>query len=100
MVSELAAEEYLTDPQVAEWLHVDSRTTLRWRTDGGGPPFVRVGARRILYRRADVEAWLAARTFAHRAAEAAAYTQSPASRWGSDERELPAAARPGKQAGA
>jgi excisionase family DNA binding protein len=61
---------FLTDPQLAALLHVDDRTTLRWRNNGSGPPFVRVGPRRILYRRSDVDAWLAARTFPHRAAEA------------------------------
>jgi len=66
------ADEFLTDPQLCELLHVNDRTLLRWRNAGGGPPFVRVGPRRLLYRRRDVEAWLAARTFAHRAAEAVA----------------------------
>jgi predicted DNA-binding transcriptional regulator AlpA len=64
-----ATDEFLTDEQLAALIHVDGRTTLRWRNAGGGPPFVRVGPRRILYRRSDVEAWLDARTFPHRAAE-------------------------------
>ena len=62
--------EFLTDDQLCKLLHVNKRTTLRWRRDGGGPAFVRAGERRIIYRRDDVEAWLAARTFPHRAAEA------------------------------
>lgn len=62
--------EYLTDPQVCALLHVVPRTTARWRSDGNGPAFVRAGGRRILYRRSDLERWLAGRTFAHRAAEA------------------------------
>jgi predicted DNA-binding transcriptional regulator AlpA len=64
------ADEYLTDPQLGSLLDVTGRTTSRWRRDGNGPPFVRVGKRRILYRRADVDRWLADRTFPHRAAEA------------------------------
>ena len=64
--------EFLTDQQLCQMLHIDGRTSLRWRRDGGGPPFVRAGERRILYRRADVDAWIAARTFAHLAAEAVA----------------------------
>lgn len=63
-------DELLTDAQLAKLLHVDGRTTLRWRTEGGGPPFIRVGARRVLYARTAVDEWLAARTFPHRAAEA------------------------------
>lgn len=67
-----SSDEYITDPQLCALLHVEDRTSLRWRTDGNGPPFIRVGKRRILYRRTDVEAWLAARTYKHRAAEAVA----------------------------
>lgn len=70
MDKDSGAEEFLTDWQLCALLHVDSRTTLRWRSDGDGPPFIRVGGRRILYRRGDIDAWLAARTFPHRAAEA------------------------------
>jgi Helix-turn-helix domain len=67
-----AGSDYLTDPQLAKYLYVTTRTTGRWRDDGSGPPFVRVGKRRILYRRADVLAWAAGRTFPHRAAESVA----------------------------
>jgi predicted DNA-binding transcriptional regulator AlpA len=65
-------DDFLTDAQTAELLHVTGRTTARWRAEGGGPPFVRAGGVRILYRRSDVLAWLAARTYPHRAAEAVA----------------------------
>lgn len=64
--------EFLTDAQLCALVDVTDRTTLRWRRDGGGPSFVRVGPRRVLYRRADVEKWIAARTFPHRAAESVA----------------------------
>lgn len=61
--------EFLSDAQLCELLRVTPRTTSRWRVDGTGPAFIRAGGRRILYRRADVNCWLAGRTFAHRAAE-------------------------------
>jgi predicted DNA-binding transcriptional regulator AlpA len=64
--------ELLTDAQLCGLLQVDARTTLRWRNVGDGPPFVRVGTRRVMYRKADIEAWIATRTFPHRAAEAVA----------------------------
>ena len=64
--------QFFTDAQLCALLHVDNRTTLRWRNAGGGPPFVRVGPRRILYRSVDVEAWISAHTYPHRASEAAA----------------------------
>ena len=31
--------------EVADWLGVSQRTLERWATDGGGPPFRRVGGR-------------------------------------------------------
>jgi predicted DNA-binding transcriptional regulator AlpA len=71
-MAETNAIQFLTDAQLCEMLHVDDRTTLRWRNAGGGPPFVRVGPRRILYRWVDVEAWISAHTYPHRASEAAA----------------------------
>ncbi len=66
---ETPPDKYLSDPQLCEKLHVTPRTTARWRASGEGPPFVRAGGARILYRERDVETWLAARTYAHRAAE-------------------------------
>jgi hypothetical protein len=69
--ADLPGREFMTDSQLCDMLGVVDRTTLTWRTDGGGPPYCRIGIGRgrILYRRRDVEAWLAARTFPHRAAE-------------------------------
>lgn len=68
------AAEFLTDAQLCAILHVTTRTTARWRSEGNGLPFVRAGGRRVLYLRADVDRWIASRTFAHRAAEAVAAT--------------------------
>jgi hypothetical protein len=66
-------DEFLTEEQLAMLLKVDKRTTMRWRFEGGGPSYVRVGIRRgrVLYRRRDVDVWLTARTFKHIAEEAA-----------------------------
>ena len=66
------AGEFLTDEQLAIMLNVTTRTTLRWRRDGAGPQYVRAGLRRVLYRRTDVLAWAASRTFATLAAETVA----------------------------
>jgi DNA-binding transcriptional MerR regulator len=63
------AGEFLSDAQVCAILRVTPRTTARWRVEGSGPPFIRAGGRRLLYRRADLDLWLSCRTFAHRAAE-------------------------------
>lgn len=69
-----SGDDFWTDAQLAKALQVTQRTTLRWRRDGGGPPFVRIGKHRILYRRASVEQWIDGRTYPHMAAEAAATT--------------------------
>ena len=67
----VADGDYLTQPQTEDRYKVSGRTLERMRATGDGPPFIRVGQRRILYRVADFEAWLAGRTHASRAAELA-----------------------------
>mgnify|MGYP006451159287 CR=1 FL=1 len=47
------AAKYLTDQNVP----VTVRTLDRWRSDGVGPPYVKVG-KRVAYRRASIDAWL------------------------------------------
>ena len=63
---------YLTEREYCERYHVGPRTAQRQRATGiGGPKYVRLGLRRIGYRLSDCEAWAAARTYQHRAAELA-----------------------------
>jgi predicted DNA-binding transcriptional regulator AlpA len=54
-----AVEELLTMPEVAELTRLPI-ATLRWyrATGQGGPKSGKVGGRRVMYRRADVEAWI------------------------------------------
>ena len=63
------SDEYLTTSELCIDYLVAPRTAARWRTTGEGPPFVRIGPRKVIYRKADIEAWLAGRTYQHRAAE-------------------------------
>ncbi len=64
------AEIFLTEDEFCKRFHVGPRTAQRWRHTGeGGPPWVRLGLRRIGYREADCEAWAASRTFTNRAEE-------------------------------
>ena len=49
--------EYLTQREAAELLRAGISTLERWRREGKGPPWYRV-ERRVLYPRAEVEAWL------------------------------------------
>lgn len=54
----------LTPKQAAKYLHLSHRTLETMRTRGGGPPFVKYGdgrSARVVYRRCDLDAWLASR---------------------------------------
>jgi hypothetical protein len=62
-------DAYLTERQFCGRYRVSARTAQRWRVTGDGPPFVRLGPHKIVYRLSDAEAWAAGRTFAHRADE-------------------------------
>jgi excisionase family DNA binding protein len=49
--------QYLTTAEAAEVLRLSSRTLERFRLEGGGPRWRRAG-RRVLYARADLDAWI------------------------------------------
>ena len=53
--------EFLTTDQLARLTYTKPQTWRRRRWSGDSPPYVKLGSR-VLYRRADVEAWLAERT--------------------------------------
>ena len=65
---------YISRKELCSRYGVSERTEERGRQRGGEdwPPYVRIGARRIVYRLSDCEAWAAKRTFSSRAAEYAA----------------------------
>jgi predicted DNA-binding transcriptional regulator AlpA len=46
------------------YIGVARQTLARWRTEGHGPAFVKVG-RLVVYRVGDVRQWLRERTYAH-----------------------------------
>ena len=69
--SRATAAEYVDEAGLSEKYLIPPRTAQRWRASGAGPPFIRLGPRRVLYRIADVEAWLATRTYRSRADEVA-----------------------------
>jgi len=66
--------EYLDEDGLYQRYQIPPRTAQRWRASGGGPPFVRLGRRRVAYRVADVERWLQERTYKSRADELARQT--------------------------
>ena len=64
-----SANAYLTERQYCDRYHISPRTAQRWRVTGQGPPWVRLGPHKIVYRLSDVERWSLARTYSHRADE-------------------------------
>lgn len=56
--------EFMTTGEVASLLRLSDNTLRVARMKGTGPAFVKLG-RRVVYRRTDVEAWLAARARRH-----------------------------------
>jgi predicted DNA-binding transcriptional regulator AlpA len=53
--------EFLLTAELARRLRLTDRALLVWRKRGAGPRFIRLGPKRVVYARADVEAWLASR---------------------------------------
>ena len=49
--------DLLTTTEAAAYVGLSHRTLERYRVTGQGPPYLKVG-RRVLYRRADLDAWL------------------------------------------
>jgi len=54
------ATDLLTTTETAELLHVPVATLRWWRHVGTGPKSFKLGARKVMYRRADVLDWLEA----------------------------------------
>jgi predicted DNA-binding transcriptional regulator AlpA len=57
-----AEPEHLTLDETAEWLRCSTRTLQRLLETGSGPPVIRLSERRLIFRLADLRAWLAQRT--------------------------------------
>jgi hypothetical protein len=62
---------YETQEAIAGELGLTPRTLKRWRSEGSGPPYVRISRQRVVYPRAEFERWLLDRLFRSRAAELA-----------------------------
>ena len=60
-------DDLLNTPQLADWLQVSSQWLEIGRSKGYGPPFIRLNAKRVRYRRAKVLKWLEERTYARTA---------------------------------
>ncbi len=74
-LSETSAERldpgqgYMTAEQVTRELPVAKATLAKWRWNGTGPNYIKCGSK-VVYRRADLDAWIASNTRAPTAANA------------------------------
>ncbi len=48
---------YIPEAEIAAELNVSPRTLRKWRAQGKGPPFIKIG-RNVFYRDASRDAWL------------------------------------------
>ena len=71
-----SSDEKLPPKLAGPYVGLSTRTLITKRNDGSGPDYIRVSANRILYRRSDLDRWLAERTFKHRAAETVGITSA------------------------
>ncbi|MFZ5477679.1 MAG: helix-turn-helix transcriptional regulator [Myxococcota bacterium] len=70
---------FLSTADLAALLDLKPQTLRKKRLTGDGPPYVRLGAgpaARVVYRRSDVEEWLASHTFKSTSAETVASARS------------------------
>ena len=56
-------EDMLTTVQTAAWLGVSEMFLIKGRTEGYGPPYVRVSPQVVRYLRGGVRGWLRERTY-------------------------------------
>lgn len=61
----------LRRPRAAAYMGVTPTYLARLACEGGGPPYIRLGAKMVIYERDDLDVWLAA----HRVRSAAEYSE-------------------------
>lgn len=58
----MSSTKYLRPTAAAEFVQLSSSTLAKMRMRGDGPPFIKSGTKRVLYKLVDLEEWLEART--------------------------------------
>lgn len=51
---------HLSTEQAAQYVGISPKTLEAYRYQGGGPRFAKLGARRVVYARQDLDAWIEA----------------------------------------
>lgn len=64
--------DLLTTGEAAELTRLSKGTLNRLRVIGGGPKYLKIGPRKVYYRRSDIDAWLAERVYGSTSEYAAA----------------------------
>lgn len=59
----VAKLDLMTSKEAATYLRANPNTLAKYRMTGDGPTYIQQSARRILYRRSDLDEWLSSRTF-------------------------------------
>ena len=67
----VAKQELMTTREAAAYMRSSIADLAKLRHHGGGPVYIKKSARKVLYRLADLDAWLASKAFASTSAEAA-----------------------------
>ena len=67
-----------TEQEAADILKISVRTLQRWRREGQGPSYTRLGVRRLGYSDEDLQAWTRGNRFSSRAAELAGHVVTKA----------------------
>ena len=57
-MAEVIEDGFMREPVAAQFLGLSARTLQRFRQEGTGPQFIRMGVRRLVYSRADLVAWM------------------------------------------
>lgn len=72
----IASLPVLTTEEAAIYLRMSKTSLCHYRMKGGGPLYIKHTQRKILYRRADLDAWLAERAFSSSSHEAVASAEA------------------------
>ncbi len=61
MPSETNSDRLLTPQDIAEMTELSVETLAQWRSQGKGPPYVKISRNCVRYRHCDLDGWLAER---------------------------------------
>jgi predicted DNA-binding transcriptional regulator AlpA len=52
------ATQLLNEVEAGQFLSLSHRTLQNWRVKGGGPKYLKIGAKSVRYRLSDLQSWL------------------------------------------